>query len=146
MKKLFTLGPQHHGHGSAIFAWKPDGQYVASVGEGQRNLFLFDRRGMQVDQVQLKTTAKVLQLEWDKDGEILAILQQSEGAVMLWRHAEKKLEMLEMNSKDPTFLAWSKVGPQLVVGIARGNVTIYNKRTTKKQAIMGKHSKKITCG
>lgn len=146
MKKLFTLGPQYHGHGSVIFAWQPNGNYVASIGEGQRNLFLFDRRGVQVEEVALKSTAKVLQLEWDKDGEILAILQQGEGMVMLWRHAEKKLEMLEMNSKDPTYLAWSKVGPQLVIGTARGNMMIYNKRTMKKQTIMGKHSRKITCG
>jgi len=146
MKKLFTLGPQFHGHGSVIFAWQPNGNYVASIGEGQRNLFLFDRRGVQVEEVSLKSTAKVLQLEWDKDGEMLAILQQGEGMVMLWRHAEKRLEVIEMNTKDPTFLAWSKVGPQLAIGTARGNMMIYNKRTMKKQTIMGKHSKKITCG
>mmetsp|Transcript_37995 Transcript_37995/g.88783 ORF Transcript_37995/g.88783 Transcript_37995/m.88783 type:complete len:1377 (+) Transcript_37995:70-4200(+) len=146
MKKLFTLGPQYHGHGSVIFAWQPNGNYVATIGEGQRNLFLFDRRGVQVEEVALKSTAKVLQLEWDKDGEILAILQQGEGMVMLWRHAEKKLELLEMNSKDPTFLCWSKIGPQLAIGTARGNMMLYNKRTMKKQTIMGKHSRKITCG
>lgn len=146
MKKLFTLGPQFHGHGSVIFAWQPNGNYVASIGEGQRNLFLFDRRGVQIEEVSLKSTAKVLQLEWDKDGEILAILQQGEGMVMLWRQPEKKLEMLEMNSKDPTFLAWSKSGPQLAIGTARGNMMIYNKRTMKKQTIMGKHSRKVTCG
>lgn len=146
MKKLFTSGPQFHGHGSVIFAWQPSGNYVASIGEGQRNLFMFDRRGAQIEEVALKSTAKVMQLEWDKDGEILAILQQGEGQVMLWRHVEKKLETLEMNSKDPTFLAWSRVGPQLAVGTARGNMMVYNKRTTKKATIMGKHSKKISCG
>eukprot|EP00931_Biecheleriopsis_adriatica_P005604 TRINITY_DN107098_c0_g1_i1.p1 TRINITY_DN107098_c0_g1~~TRINITY_DN107098_c0_g1_i1.p1 ORF type:complete len:1382 (+),score=320.21 TRINITY_DN107098_c0_g1_i1:79-4224(+) len=146
MKKLFTLGPQFHGHGSVIFAWQPNGNYVASIGEGQRNLFLFDRRGVQVEEVALKSTAKVTQLEWDKDGEILAILQQGEAMVMLWRHAENKLDMLEMSSKDPTWLAWSKAGPQLVIGTARGNLIIYNKRTLKKQTIMGKHSKRVSCG
>ena len=80
---------------------------------------------------------QVMQLEWDKDGEILAILQQKEEMVMLWRHAEKKLDMLEMSSKDPTWLAWSKTGPQLVIGTAKGNLIIYNKRTMKKQTIMG---------
>eukprot|EP00442_Polarella_glacialis_P052045 CAMPEP_0115153154 /NCGR_PEP_ID=MMETSP0227-20121206/66564_1 /TAXON_ID=89957 /ORGANISM="Polarella glacialis, Strain CCMP 1383" /LENGTH=1373 /DNA_ID=CAMNT_0002563853 /DNA_START=51 /DNA_END=4172 /DNA_ORIENTATION=- len=148
MKKLFTLGPQYHGHGAVIFAWQPSGNYVATIGEGQRNLFLFDRRGVQVEEVALKSTAKVIQLEWDKDGEILAILQQGEDMVMLWRHADNppKLEMLEMNSKDPTWFSWSKVGPQLVIGTARGNLMIYNKRTLKKQTIMGKHSKKVNCG
>ncbi|CAE7695078.1 WDR19 [Symbiodinium sp. CCMP2592] len=88
----------------------------------------------------------VVQLEWDKDGEILAILQQKEETVMLWRHSENKLDMVEMNSKDPTWLSWSKTGPQLVIGTARGNLIIYNKRTMKKQTIMGKHSKRISCG
>ncbi|CAJ1392793.1 unnamed protein product [Effrenium voratum] len=146
MKKLFTLGPQYHGHGNVIFAWQPSGNYVASIGEGSRNLFLFDRRGVQVEEVSLKSTGKVTQLEWDKDGEILAILQQKEETVMLWRHAENKLDMLEMSSKDPTWLSWSKTGPQLVIGTARGNLIIYNKRTMKKQTIMGKHSKRITAG
>lgn len=146
MKKLFALGPQYHGHGSVIFAWQPKGNYVASIGEGQRNLFLFDRRGVQVEEVTLKSTAKVVQLEWDKDGEMLAILQQGEGMVMLWRMCEQKLEYLEMNSKDPTFLSWSKTGPQLVIGTARGSIMVYNKRNLKKQTIMGKHSKKIMCG
>jgi WD repeat-containing protein 19 len=146
MKKLFTIGPQFHGNSNVIFAWQPNGNHVASIGEGQRNLFLFDRRGVQVEEVALKSTAKVLQLEWDKDGEILAVLQQNEGSVMLWRHAEKKLEMLEMHSRDPSFLAWSRTGPQLVIGTAKGNMMIYNKRTYKKQTIMGKHSKRISCG
>lgn len=146
MKKLFTLGPQYHGHSQVLFAWQPSGNYVASIGEGSRNLFLFDRRGVQVEEVTLKSTAKVTQLEWDKDGEILAILQQKEETVMLWRHAENKLDMLEMSSKDPTWLSWSKSGPQLVIGTARGNLIIYNKRTMKKQTIMGKHSKRVSAG
>ena len=65
-------------HRQVLFAWQPSGNYVASIGEGSRNLFLFDRRGVQVEEVTLKSTAKVTQLEWDKDGEILAILQQKE--------------------------------------------------------------------
>ncbi|CAE8643642.1 unnamed protein product [Polarella glacialis] len=58
----------------------------------------------------------------------------ADAEVMLWRHADNppKLEMLEMNSK--------------VIGTARGNLMIYNKRTLKKQTIMGKHSKKVNCG
>ena len=60
-------------HRQVLFAWQPSGNYVASIGEGSRNLFLFDRRGVQVEEVTLKSTAKVTQLEWDKDGEILAL-------------------------------------------------------------------------
>ena len=68
MKKLFSLGPQLHGHAPVTFAWQPSGNYVASIGEGSRNLFLFDRRGVQVEEVSLKSSNKVLQLEWDREG------------------------------------------------------------------------------
>jgi len=146
MKKLFALGPQFHGHGNVIFAWQPGGNNVATIGESQRKLLLFDRQGQQVEEIALKSFAKVKQMEWDKDGEILAILQEKEPEVVLWRVAEKKLDMLEVNSKDPTYLAWSKLGPQLAIGTVGGNMMIYNKRTLKKQTILGKHHQKITCG
>jgi hypothetical protein len=51
-----------------------------------------------------------------------------------------------------TLLSWSKVGPQSkvvpqpVIGTARGNKMIHNKRTMKKQTIMDHHWWKINCG
>jgi len=54
--------------------------------------------------------------------------------------------MLEMPGQDPTFMCWSKVGPQLAIGTAKGTLMMFNKRTMKKQTILGKHSKRITCG
>ena len=43
-------------------------------------------------------------------------------------------------------MCWSKCGPQLAVGTAKGNLVVYNKTTRKRVAVMGKHSKRITCG
>eukprot|EP00397_Hematodinium_sp_SG-2012_P002124 GEMP01002130.1.p1 GENE.GEMP01002130.1~~GEMP01002130.1.p1 ORF type:complete len:1334 (+),score=291.61 GEMP01002130.1:56-4057(+) len=146
MKKIFSVGPQFHGNSSVIFAWQPNGNFVATVGNGQRNVYLFDRRGTQVEEIALKSTAKLLQMEWDKDGELLAMLQQGEPYISLWHVATRRTELIEMSGQDPSFMCWSKVGPQLAIGTAKGTLMMFNKRTMKKQTILGKHSKKITCG
>ena len=73
----------------------------------------------------MSTTAPVTSLEWDKDGEYLAILQDGNGVVPLWNLSSKRVVPLETNLKDPTFLAWSKSGPQLAIGTAKGEFTGY---------------------
>lgn len=60
--------------------------------------------------------------------------------------ARRKLTFIETNLKDPTWLKWSKIGPQLAVGTAKGNLLIYRKDSRKNIPVMGKHSKAITCG
>lgn len=105
-----------------------------------------DRHGDIVDEFSLSTTAPVISLEWDRDGEFLAVLQDGNGVVPLWNLSSKRVVPLETNLKDPSFLAWSKTGPQLAVGTIKGNLLIYNKARKQKIPIVGKHSKRITCG
>ena len=45
-----------------------------------------------------------------------------------------------------TFLAWGKSGVFLAIGTVKGNVLLYNQKAGRKVPILGKHSKKITCG
>ena len=94
----------------------------------------------------MTTSAPILCLDWDKDGEYLAILQDGNGVVPLWNLSSKRLTPLETHLKDPTFLAWSKTGPQLAIGTTKGGLLIYNKIKRNKSPIVGKHSKKINCG
>lgn len=94
----------------------------------------------------MSMTTPILSLSWDKDGEYLAILQEGNGVVPLWSLNSKKVIPLETSLKDPSYLEWSKTGPQLAIGTAKGNLLIYNKITKKKIPLMGKHSKTILCG
>ncbi|CAD7950767.1 unnamed protein product, partial [Amoebophrya sp. A25] len=149
MKRLFQIGPQFLGNGKVKFAWQPSGNLVAAVGENQRNVFLFDRTGSEViAEVALKSIgAPVTCMEWDPDGEVLAILQHGDPGVLLWNIATRKTEILEVSSRDPSFLVWSQSpGTTLAIGTNKGGLLLYNKRTMKKQTILGKHSKKISCG
>lgn len=66
--------------------------------------------------------------------------------VPLWSISSRRVVPLETNLKDPTFVAWSKTGPQLAVGTEKGSLLIYNKSRKQKIPIVGKHSKRITCG
>ena len=49
--------------------------------------------------------------------------------------------------RDPlNVLIWSKTGPNLAIGSYRGNLMLYNHRTSRKVPVVGKHNKAITCG
>ena len=49
--------------------------------------------------------------------------------------------------RDPlNVLIWSKTGPTLAIGSYRGNLMIYNHKTSRRVPVIGKHSKAITCG
>lgn len=94
----------------------------------------------------MNTRAPILAMKWDKDGDYLAILQEGNCIVPLWSLANRRVIPMDTNLKDPSFLTWSRTGPQLAVGTAKGNLLIYNKSKKQKIPIVGKHSKAITCG
>ncbi|KAF3825268.1 hypothetical protein GH733_005902 [Mirounga leonina] len=45
-----------------------------------------------------------------------------------------------------SFLLWSKIGSFLAVGTVKGSLLIYNRQTSRKIPVLGKHTKRITCG
>jgi WD repeat-containing protein 19 len=97
--------------------------YMLNINSGI--IHITDRHGDSVDEIPMSSTAPVTSLEWDKDGEYLAILQDGNGVVPLWNLSSKRVAPLETNLKDPTFLAWSKTGPQLAIGTAKGELEFF---------------------
>ena len=131
--------------GPVLFSWQPDGNLLASVGKNGV-VQIANRHGDILDEVPMTSSAPVLALSWDKDGELLAVLQEGNGVIALWSNSTRRVTPLDTNLKDPTFIAWSRTGPQLAVGTAKGNLLIYNKAKKQKIPIIGKHGKKISCG
>jgi WD repeat-containing protein 19 len=145
MRRLFKIDASYHGRGPVIFAWQPDGNFLATAGCNGL-VHIFGRHGEQVDEIALSTSGQVTALEWDKDGECLAVLQQGNGLIPMWDISTRRVTNIETNLKDPTFLSWSKNGPQLAIGTGKGNLLLYNKSNRKKIPVLGKHPRKITCG
>ena len=144
-KILFSIPGKQHGNGTVNMAWQGDGNYLATVGSS-RQAQVCDRYGQVVDDISLTAGGTVVAVDWDSDGETLAILQQNNSALILWNATTKSSSMLETNTKDLCWLQWSKTGPELAVGSAKGNLVIHNKRTTRMVSLLGKHSRKISCG
>lgn len=107
---------------------------------------VFDRHGQRVDELSLQGHGPILCLAWDTEGECLAVLQEGNGIILIWDSSTRTTLSVDTNLKDPTFMIWSKVGPQLAVGTAKGNFLMYNKKTRKKIPVLGKHPRRITCG
>ena len=94
----------------------------------------------------LEGTGKCLQLDWDPAGETLAVLQTGSPVVKLWDANQGLESSLDTMMKDLTYLRWAGNKPLLAIGTAKGNLLLYDKRTLKKQSIMGKHSRRIVGG
>eukprot|EP00755_Sulcionema_specki_P023223 Sspe_Gene.78375::Locus_49029_Transcript_1_1_Confidence_1.000_Length_4205::g.78375::m.78375/K19671/WDR19, IFT144; WD repeat-containing protein 19 len=145
MRKLFTVDSNANGKGPVYFSWNKGGILLAICGVNHQ-LCILDRQGKAVDSRSLSHPGACIGIDWDSSGETVAVMQQGSNSIVLWHQAGKKLETLDTGLKDLTFLRWSKTGPHLAVGTAKGNLVLYNKRTLKKSLSMGKHNKRITCG
>uniref|UniRef100_A0A8C9BC88 WD repeat domain 19 n=2 Tax=Phocoena sinus TaxID=42100 RepID=A0A8C9BC88_PHOSS len=86
-------------------------------------------------------------MDWDKDGDILAVIAEKSSCIYLWDANTNKTSQLDSGMRDQlSFLLWSKFGSFLAVGTVKGNLLIYNRQTSRKIPVLGKHTKRITCG
>ncbi|MFT7807501.1 WD repeat-containing protein 19 [Arapaima gigas] len=145
MKRVFTLSEKSW-HGSCLlYKWQKSlGNYLAVAGP-DNSVKIFDRHGQKKNELNLP--GRCLAMDWDKDGDTLAAIADKSSAVHLWDANVNKTSQLDSGMRDQmSFILWSKIGSLLAVGTSKGNLLIYNQQTSRKIPVLGKHSKKITCG
>jgi WD repeat-containing protein 19 len=98
MKRVFYVSEKYHGgSGAAKFKWqKKQGNYLATSGLN-RTVFVFDRRGHVKDEISLPGLCT--SLDWDKDGDVLAIIQDKTGVVYLWDANSQRTTQLDTGMK-----------------------------------------------
>ncbi|ERE89257.1 putative fizzy-related protein isoform 1 [Cricetulus griseus] len=145
MKRVFSLLEKTWLGAPIQFAWqKSSGNFLAVTG-ADCIVKIFDRHGQKRSEISLP--GNCVAMDWDKDGDILAVIAEKSSCIYLWDANTNKTSQLDNGMRDQmSFLLWSKNGSFLAVGTIKGNLLIYNHQTSRKIPVLGKHTKKITCG
>uniref|UniRef100_A0A8R1I9R3 WD_REPEATS_REGION domain-containing protein n=1 Tax=Caenorhabditis japonica TaxID=281687 RepID=A0A8R1I9R3_CAEJA len=140
----YRKGEEDHGNGPIIHRWRPNGHTMAVACAD--SVIYYDKKGNVIDA--LTPTGKVVDIAWDKEGDVLAIAVANSGTILLWDVNSRNTDTVESgaaSSKEmPTCLAWSPTSPHLVVGNNAGNMMVYNHRTSRRISLMGKHQRSVT--
>nr|XP_020479849.1 WD repeat-containing protein 19 isoform X2 [Monopterus albus] len=142
---VFILAEKAWAGSSVLYKWqKTLGNYIAVAGQ-DNSVKIFDRHGHKWTELNLP--GRCVGMDWDKDGDILAVIAAKSSSIYLWVASVNKTSQIDSGMRDPmSFILWSKTGPLLAVGTVKGNLLIYNQQTSRKIPVLGKHTKKITCG
>ncbi|KAF7656695.1 hypothetical protein LDENG_00037970 [Lucifuga dentata] len=145
MKLVFTLADKAWAGSHLLYKWqKTLGNYIAVAGH-DNSVKIFDRYGKKRNELSLP--GRCVSMDWDKDGDILAVIAEKCSSIYLWDASVNKTTQIESGMRDQmSCILWSKTGPLLAVGTVKGNLLIYNQQTSRKIPVLGKHTKKITCG
>ncbi|KAH0616249.1 hypothetical protein JD844_027223 [Phrynosoma platyrhinos] len=145
MQRVFSLSEKDVSSSPVQFAWqKTLGNYIAVTGHNH-TVKIFDRHGQKKNEINLQ--GNCIAMDWDQDGDTLAIIAEKSSSIYLWDANTNKTTLMDTSMREPmSFLRWSKAEALLAAGTAKGNVLIYNRQTSRKIPILGKHTKRITCG
>ncbi|XP_055768737.1 WD repeat-containing protein 19 [Salvelinus fontinalis] len=145
MKRVFTLTDRAWLGSCLLYKWqKTLGNYIAVAGSDS-SVKIFDRHGQRKNELNLP--GRCVGMDWDKDGDILAVISDKSSSVYLWDANVNKTSQIDSGMRDQmSFVLWSKTGPLLAVGTNKGNLLLYNQQTSRKIPVLGKHTKRITCG
>lgn len=145
-KPVFNIGEDILQGGDPVFSWQKANNFIAVSGGGGL-VHILDRQGKKFKQLTLPDNRPVKEMEWDKEGEVVAVLQERVSYVTVWDINTLAFTQLEIGSGDhPSFLRWSKVQPILAIGTEKGGIVFYNKGTQRKIPTIGKHSMRVTGG
>ncbi|XP_013100268.2 WD repeat-containing protein 19 [Stomoxys calcitrans] len=144
-EKVLYKYEEPHGPGDVYFIWqKAQGSLLATTGS-DGTVAVFNRQGQLLERIILPGLCSGF--AWDNDGEILGIITASSPTITLWNSITLQKTSVESGLRDPlSCVIWSKQEQIMAVGTARGNLAIYNHRTGKRIPVLGKHSKRISCG
>ncbi|XP_056265866.1 WD repeat-containing protein 19 isoform X2 [Pseudoliparis swirei] len=145
MKSVFILADKAWAGSNLLYKWQKSlGNYIAVAGQ-DNSVKIFDRHGHKWSELSLP--GHCVGMDWDKNGDILAVIAAKSSSIYLWDASVNKTSQIESGMRDQmSFILWSKTGPLLAVGTVKGNLLIYNQQTSRKIPVLGKHTKKITCG
>ncbi|XP_032511924.2 WD repeat-containing protein 19 [Danaus plexippus] len=141
---LYTI-EQPHGLGELYFKWqKGESHSLLATTGTDATVAIHDRGGQLLER--LKLPGLCSGMEWDNDGDYLAVITPNSNTVLLWEcHSNKRINIETGLREAPSCLAWYYGEPLLAIGTQKGNLALYNHHTTKRIPILGKHTKKITC-
>ncbi|XP_043548785.1 WD repeat-containing protein 19 isoform X2 [Chiloscyllium plagiosum] len=145
MKRVFTISEKIVAGNLVQYHWqKTLGNYLAITGS-DHTVKIFDRHGHKRNEI--NPPGICVSMDWDKDGDALAVISDKSNAIYLWDANTHKTTQLDSGMRDQmSFLMWSKAGSLLAVGTTKGNLLIYSLQTSRKVPVLGKHTKRITCG
>ncbi|VDO38959.1 unnamed protein product [Haemonchus placei] len=141
---LFRITEETVGPGKTCIAWRPNGNTLALASDN-KSVVLYDKKGAIIDV--LDVNGNVVDMAWDKEGDVLGIIVDSSALAILWNINTRNAEQLDTatGAKElPLCLAWSAVSPLLAIGNSNGNLFIYNQQMSRKIPVLGKHQRKIT--
>ncbi|KAG8591694.1 hypothetical protein GDO81_000268 [Engystomops pustulosus] len=145
MKRVFSLTEKGLlGHPIQYVWQKTLGNYIVVTG-ADHTVKIYDRHGQKKDEINLPGACYAM--DWDKDGNALAIVAEKSSSIYMWDSNTCKTSQLDSGMRDQmSFLLWSKTSSLLAVGTSKGNLLVYNLQTSRKVPVLGKHTKRITCG
>ena len=142
-QRLFSIDAGQHSAGFVMMSWNKSGRLLATCGSN-KVVHIHDKFGKVVFDFTL-TKGSCAALDWDKDGDCLAVMQAGSSFVSLFAVHGKTVYEIDTGLKETSCISWSSTTPHLAICTVKGHLMIYNKLDKSKVPVQGRHSKRIAC-